>query len=231
MECSHVGGCLPGSPQYEWLAQDLAANTRPCSLAYWHEPRYSSGEHGSNFSAGRLNQGNIWHLLKSRGVDVVLNGHDHDYERFDMLGDSPTSGGTAGWRDDWYDAQPDTSSGIRELVAGTGGKSNRARTTRGGKGDTVQYVRSGSQLLDLEGGDFGVLRLYLHSGPGGSGSYEWETVTAPTTSFNVSDLVTNDLDWSAPGSPGFATVSTTTNLGGVAGDGKVGSDQGGSNCH
>jgi 3',5'-cyclic AMP phosphodiesterase CpdA len=97
--CSEVG-CGPGSPQYAWLEQDLSSNTAQCVLAYWHHPRFSSGEHGSS----RASQP-FWNLLYQHGGDVVLNGHDHTYERFAAL--TP-------------DGRPDPG-GIREFVVGTGG--------------------------------------------------------------------------------------------------------------
>lgn len=76
-ECSHGGGCGTGSAQERWLRADLAAHRRTCTLAYWHRPRFSSGVHGSDPSY-RV----FWQDLYAAGADVVLAGHDHDYERF-----------------------------------------------------------------------------------------------------------------------------------------------------
>jgi hypothetical protein len=101
-ECSHVGGCGAGSPQERWLLADLAAHPATCTLAYWHRPRFSSGAHGSDpaYSA-------FWNDLTAAGADLVLAGHDHDYERFAPL----DPGG-----------RPDPN-GPREFVVGTGGDS------------------------------------------------------------------------------------------------------------
>jgi acid phosphatase type 7 len=66
-----------GSQQVQWLQQDLAATTRPCILAYWHKPRWSSGVHG-----GSTAYAPFWDALYDAGADLVLTGHDHDYERF-----------------------------------------------------------------------------------------------------------------------------------------------------
>jgi len=99
--CVDVGGCDPGSPQEQWLNADLAAHPTLCTMAYWHQPRWSSGEHSNNPLYGT-----IWQDLYRAGVDVVLNGHDHDYERFapqDPAGNL------------------DIAHGIREFVSGTGG--------------------------------------------------------------------------------------------------------------
>lgn len=91
-----------GSPQERWLRADLAATRARCVLAYWHHPRFSSGsEHGSQPRTAPL-----WQALADYGADVVVAGHDHDYERF-----APQSPGGA--------ADPDR--GIREFVVGTGG--------------------------------------------------------------------------------------------------------------
>jgi hypothetical protein len=94
-------GCAAGSPQEQWLKDDLATHSNACTLAYWHHPRFSSGSHGGDASVGPF-----WSDLYQAGTDVVLNGHDHDYERFapqNPLGIS------------------DPSQGIREFVVGTGG--------------------------------------------------------------------------------------------------------------
>lgn len=92
-----------GSEQEQWLRADLAANPNTCTLAYWHKPLFSSGSHGNNSSIQA-----IWQALYDYGADLVLNGHDHTYERF-----APQS--PAG------KAEP--TRGIREFVVGTGGAS------------------------------------------------------------------------------------------------------------
>jgi hypothetical protein len=99
--CDDNGGCAPGDPQYEWLEKELAGRSDRCILGYWHQPRFSSGTaHGSDDQVAPL-----WSLLEDAGGDLVLNGHEHHYERFapqDSEG-RPASGGMV------------------EIVAGTGG--------------------------------------------------------------------------------------------------------------
>ena len=75
--CTEAGGCEEGSAQNEWLEADLAAHPSTCTLAYWHHPRFSSGPHGNSTSVRPF-----WDDLYAAGADVVLNGHDHLYERF-----------------------------------------------------------------------------------------------------------------------------------------------------
>jgi hypothetical protein len=100
-ECRSIGGCGPGSPVHSWLQQDLSADDHACTLAYWHKPRFSSGaNHGSNTSSQPF-----WDLLGSEGAEIVLNGHEHNYERFAPQ----TPLGVA------------STSGIRQFVVGTGG--------------------------------------------------------------------------------------------------------------
>ena len=89
-----------GSPQEQWLRADLAANPKTCTLAYWHKPRFSSGQHG-NISASQA----LWQALYDFRADVVLGGHDHTYERF-----APQN----------PNGQADPN-GIRQFVVGTGG--------------------------------------------------------------------------------------------------------------
>lgn len=75
--CDRPGGCAPDSPQVTWLRDDLKRHPSKCALAYWHHPRFSSGEHGDNAKVDGL-----WRAVADNGVDLVLTGHDHDYERF-----------------------------------------------------------------------------------------------------------------------------------------------------
>jgi hypothetical protein len=91
------------SPQVEWLQADLAANPRQCVLAYWHQPRWSSGSNHGNATEFQT----LWQILYEAGAEVVLNGHEHNYERFTPMNAT---------------GQPDPQ-GLREFVVGTGGKS------------------------------------------------------------------------------------------------------------
>jgi hypothetical protein len=102
--CGFVGGCGVGSPQEVWLRADLASHRSSCTLAYWHQPRFSSGGHHSDVAYEPF-----WQDLYAAGADVALAGHDHDYERF-----APQT----------PDGSLDNSRGIREFVVGTGGKSH-----------------------------------------------------------------------------------------------------------
>jgi len=87
--------------QLDWLRADLARHPAHCTLAYWHHPLYSSGGHGS-VPAMR----DAWKLLYDAGAELVLSGHDHDYERF-----APQDA----------DGRLDPARGIRQFVVGTGG--------------------------------------------------------------------------------------------------------------
>lgn len=89
------------SEQYRWLVDDLRRNRTRCTLAYFHHPRWSSGRHG-----GRERVVDAWRAMYDAGVDVVLSGHDHHYERF-----APMDGV----------GRLDRERGIRQFVVGTGG--------------------------------------------------------------------------------------------------------------
>jgi Calcineurin-like phosphoesterase/Thrombospondin type 3 repeat len=129
--CEKVGGCGASSPMVTWLQGDLAANPSSCTLAYWHHPVFSSGSaHGNNPKMIPS-----WDALYAAGAEVVLSGHDHNYERFAPQ----TSSGVA------------DPAGIREFVVGTGGRSLRAEGT----------IRANSEVRNFD--TFGVLKLTLHS--------------------------------------------------------------------
>jgi hypothetical protein len=131
--------CAAGSAQEQWLRADLAAaSARPCTLAFWHHPRFSSNEHGDDTTVAPF-----WDALSAAGAELVLNGHDHGYERFD-----PQTPAAA--------ADPN---GIREVVAGTGGRSLYPF----GAPHANSVVRYAA---------FGYLRLTL-----GTNQYAWQFVT------------------------------------------------------
>jgi hypothetical protein len=120
------------SPQEQWLRADLAAHPAPCTLAYWHHPRFSSSEHGSSTAPQPL-----WQALYDANADVVVNGHDHTYERFAPQ----TPAGTL-----------DTARGIREFVVGTGG------------GELYRFpsIRANSEVRNNT--THGVIKLTLRAG-------------------------------------------------------------------
>lgn len=129
--CASVGGCRAGSPQELWLKADLASNPAACTLAYWHHPRFSSGLHGSDAAYDAF-----WRDLYEAGTDVVLVGHDHDYERF-----APQDpNGVA-----------DPVRGIRQFVVGTGGRSHY----------WFKGIQPNSEVRDWN--TFGVLVMTLRS--------------------------------------------------------------------
>ncbi|HET7713213.1 MAG TPA: metallophosphoesterase, partial [Patescibacteria group bacterium] len=128
--CSAVGGCGVGSAQEQWLRSDLAANPGVCTLSYWHHPRFSSGStHGSNTAYQPF-----WQALYDYKADVILVGHEHNYERF-----SPQDPAGAS----------DPGRGIRQFVVGTGGRSHYGFGT----------ILTNSEVRN--GDTYGVLKLTL----------------------------------------------------------------------
>ncbi len=131
-----VGSHFPDaarSAQEQWLRQDLAASHHLCTLVYWHHPRFSSGWHGSDPRIAP-----VWRILYDARVDLVLNGHDHDYERF--LPQTP-------------DATADSAQGITEIVVGTGGGELRGFRISPAPNSAFRLM-----------GTFGVLKLTLGAG-------------------------------------------------------------------
>jgi 3',5'-cyclic AMP phosphodiesterase CpdA len=103
-DCWRVGGCDASDPQTEWLRRDLELHPSLCTLAYWHRPPFSSGRYGAPKDTERVRP--LWGALYDEGVDVLLTGHEHSYERFAPMN-------TAGVRED--------AQGVRLFVVGTGG--------------------------------------------------------------------------------------------------------------
>jgi hypothetical protein len=130
--CENVGGCERTSPMLTWLKQDLAANPKKCTLAYFHHPLFSSGTHGN-----QTKMRPTWDVLYAANADVVINGHDHDYERF------------APQRPDGTLARR---KGIREFVVGTGGAELRPFAS----------TEPNSQVRNAD--TYGVLKLTLNRG-------------------------------------------------------------------
>ena len=100
-ECDQIGGCGTGSPEETWLRNDLAAHPAACTIAMWHKGRYSSGHDGDNTFMQPM-----WADLFNAGVEILLSGHSHDYERF-----APQDAG----------GHLDNATGVRQFIVGTGG--------------------------------------------------------------------------------------------------------------
>jgi hypothetical protein len=120
--------------QESWLRQDLKTHPSLCALAYFHRPLFSSGIYAPGSSEMRT----LWDILDKANVDLVLNGHEHHYERF--LPQTPS--GVA-----------DSTRGMAEIIAGTGGGDLRALHNPFTRNSVFQ-VR----------GHFGILKLALGTG-------------------------------------------------------------------
>ena len=127
--CEDVG-CTASSPQVKWLEADLAKDPKTCTLAYFHYPLFSSGE----YRPGIREVKPLWEALYAAEVDVVLNGHDHNYQRF-----APQD----------PNGKADPQRGIREFVVGTGGRSHY----------TILGPIANSEVYNDE--TYGVLKLTL----------------------------------------------------------------------
>jgi acid phosphatase type 7 len=151
-ECEQVGGCDAVSAQGQWLRHELSQNHAACTLAYFHKPLFSSGVAHGNDPLMKP----IWQALYDAGADVVINGHDHHYERF-----APQD----------PDGHPDAQRGIREFVVGTGGKTTH-RTL-------AASPQPNSEVRNAD--TFGVLKLTLHPT-----SYDWEFIPEANKTFSDS---------------------------------------------
>ena len=127
-----IVACAAGSEQEQWLRADLAAHPTACTLAYWHHPRFSSGPHGDESDAAAVTP--LWEALDQAGADVVLNAHDHDYERF-----APQTAAGA----------LDRAAGLRQFVVGTGGRSHYAVATPIANSEVADSTTFGVLVLTL----------------------------------------------------------------------------------
>jgi len=130
-----LGGCGSGSAQETWLKADLAEHPKACILAYGHHPLFSSGIFKWHALHPELKP--LWDDLYAAHADLVLAGHEHEYERF-----APQD--PEGHADDEH--------GIREIVVGTGGRSH----------GLLGFVTPNSEVRDWQ--TFGVLKLTLSPG-------------------------------------------------------------------
>ena len=186
--CENVGGCDANSPMVKWLMDDLAANPKACTLAYFNQPLFNSGAEHGNDPKMRPS----WDALYAAGAEVVLNGHEHTYERFAPQ----TPGGAA-----------DPAQGIREFVVGTGGASHYPFGT----------IQPNSEVRN--GDTYGVLKLTLHSG---SYEWQFVPEAGKTFTDSGSDQchgAPRNADTTAPSvsavapTDGAADVAATTNAG------------------
>jgi hypothetical protein len=140
--CNAVS-CAEGSPQQQWLAADLAAHPRACTLAYWHIPRYQAGATWGDMAAAAP----LWNTLFDAGVDVVLVGHEHNFQQLVPLG---------------RDGQPDPARGIRTFVVGTGGADR----------EDSKIAPAYASIVEADAlGEHGVLQLDL-----GAADYGWRFI-------------------------------------------------------
>ena len=151
-DAKDLGGCATGSPQETWLKEDLAKHPNVCILAYGHHALFSSGVFRRHAVHPELKQ--LWEDLYAARADVVLAGHEHSYERF--AAQDP-------------EGKADPANGIREIVAGTGGRSH----------DLLGFAAPNSEIRDWD--TFGVLKLTLSPG-----KYTWEFIAEEGKSFHDS---------------------------------------------
>jgi PKD repeat protein len=127
---SQFGQMAPGSPQYQWLQQDLAAHSgTACTVVYYHHPLFNTGPEGSTTALQP-----IWALLAQYHVTMVLNGHDHDYQRFVPLDGSGNP----------------SPAGVTEFIVGSGGHGHQSPVTTDSRQAASDFT------------DFGAMRLALY---------------------------------------------------------------------
>ena len=197
INCSPYYPCGPGSQTERFIAGALAANPARCVMAYWHHPIWSAGEHG-NFAPGVP----VWNQLHEAGVDVVLTGNNHLYQRFRPLGPAQADG---------MQVLPPTldPEGMVEFVVGTGGQDNH-QATRLDRPEFIDTVAASG--TDVVNGVFGALKMTLKPD-----SYDFSFIPAAGSTYTDSGsrgCRTKNLPTGAP--PQVDTLSTAR-----SGDGSV----------
>jgi acid phosphatase type 7 len=147
-----MGGCGKDSPEETWLREDLAKHPDSCILAYGHHALFSSGVLKDHALHPLMRP--LWQDLYAAHADLILAGHEHSYERF-----APQD----------PDGKPDPAHGIREIVAGTGGRSH----------DPLGFATPNSEVREWK--TYGVLKLTL-----APGKYNWEFIPVEGQSFRDS---------------------------------------------
>jgi acid phosphatase type 7 len=147
-----LGGCGKDSREEIWLRQDLAAHRNVCTLAYSHQTMFSSGLFAGHAMHPELQE--FWRDLYAAHADLILAGHEHSYERF-----APQD----------PDGRLDKVNGIREIVAGTGGRSHTM----------LGIPRPNSEVRNDN--TYGVLKMTL-----AAHSYKWEFISEAGKSFRDS---------------------------------------------
>jgi len=126
--------------QEAWLVRDLTASRKLCTIAYFHRPLYSSGQHGEGPSMRR-----IFDILYRHRVDLVLVGHDHHYERFFPFAPSGV---------------PDSINGLEQIIVGTGGGNLRGVSNPRAR-NSASTVHGYYGVLKLSLGDGEYRRAFL----------------------------------------------------------------------
>jgi hypothetical protein len=173
---SHIG-VDSSSAQYQWLASDLAAHAQTCTIVYYHHPLYNIGAEGPTTAMAA-----IWSLMAQDGVSIVLNGHDHDYQRW-----TPLDGG----------GNPNPN-GITEFVVGTAGHGLQ------------NFITTDSRVVysnDTNPTAFGVLKLVLN--PSGASFYYINTSGAILDS-GVVPCSKSGADTQPPSVPGNFSASAAS---------------------
>lgn len=170
---SNYGKVGAGSVQYQFLAADLAANRSPCTIVFWHHPLFTVG---SEDPAPRMQD--MWDLMASHKVTMLIAGHDHQYQRWSPMG----AGGVL------------DSTGITELVAGTGGHSS-------------QGITSTDQRVAKTNKSYGAMRLDLF---GNRADVRYYSIGTPPGLVDASTVTCKGADGLAPTAPGTVAAAENT---------------------
>jgi hypothetical protein len=158
---------LSDGPMCIWLEQDLAANQKDWLIAYWHHPPYTKGSHDSDSEDDLIEmRENVVPILEAYGVDLILSGHSHCYERSFLI---KGHYGLSGTFDDSMKVQPgsgreddtgpyaktvmgpDANKGTVYVVAGSSGQATFLQEDAPHSAMFLTLLELGSLVLDIDG--------------------------------------------------------------------------------
>jgi hypothetical protein len=153
------------SPMLTWLRSDLESTTQQWTIAFWHHPPYSKGSHDSDFEQQLYEmRRNVLPILEDYGVDLVLSGHSHSYERSFLIDSHYGNSGTfvSSMKKNGGSGRPETTGAYSKDTSGPAAHEGAVYVVAGSSGQAtggalnhpamfISLNNLGSMVLDVDG--------------------------------------------------------------------------------